>query len=231
MKKITFKSAPLVILLMIATLFAAAQSVETRQVSNFNGIAAEGPFNVHINIDGTESVKISTEPDIIKVIETVVENGTLKIKFKDHLQDGEGNTSGPIDIYVSAKTLTLLVKNGSGSITVDKGVLTGTKVNIVLTGSGSITSPIKSESLNTVINGSGSVALNGATGKSETTINGPGSLNSRHLEVKDASVLINGSGNAYFIADNSISAHVNGSGNVIYSGNATVTGGIVNKVE
>ena len=231
MKKFTLKLVPVLTLLMIATLFVSAQSVETRHVSNFTGIASEGPFYVHIKIDGTEGVKISSDSDVIKVIETVVENGTLRIKFKDDLHEGEGNTSGPIDIYISAKTLTSLVKTGSGSITVDHGVLTGNKVRIVVTGSGNITSSIKSQSANIVITGSGSVALNGTTDKSEATITGPGVLNSQHLEIKDASVLINGSGSAYLTADNSITAHVNGTGNIVYSGNAKVISGSAKKAE
>lgn len=231
MKRVSFTLLSIVILFMITTLSVSAQSTETRQVSKFQAVASEGPFTVHIKIDGTEGVKISTEPDVIKLIETVVEDGTLKIKFKDHLENGEGNTSGPIDIYVNAKMLTSLVKTGSGYITVDNGVVTGSKVNIVLTGSGNITASVKSENLKIIITGSGSVHLNGTSDKAETIINGPGLMDSRHLEIKDASVLINGSGNAYFTADNSISARVNGTGNVIYSGNAIVTGGGVRKAE
>lgn len=231
MKRLTLKFIPILTVLLVATLLVSAQSVETRHVSNFTGIASEGPFNVHVKIDGTEGVKLSSELDVIKVIETVVKNGTLIIKFKDDLHNGEGNTSGPIDIYVSAKTLSSLVKTGSGSISVDDGNLTGNAVRIVITGSGNITSSVKSESLNVVITGSGTVALKGTTNKGETTINGPGLLNSKHLEIKEASVLINGSGSAYLTADNSLLTRVNGTGNIIYSGNPKVIGGGAKKAE
>jgi len=65
---------------------------------------------VHVKIDGTESLKISSSADVIRVIETVVENGTRKVKFKDLLKNGEGDTNGPIDIYVTAKSLSSIVK-------------------------------------------------------------------------------------------------------------------------
>jgi hypothetical protein len=72
------------ILLFAATLTASAQTEESRQVSGFNSIASSGPFNVHVNINGTESLKISASSEIMSEIETVVEDGKLEIKFKHH---------------------------------------------------------------------------------------------------------------------------------------------------
>jgi len=233
MKKITYTLFVVIMLVAATRNLVSAQSVESRPVAGFNGLSSEGPFTVHVKIDGTESLKISTqsnESDIIKLIETVVENGTLRIKFKDHLENGQGNTEGPIDIYVTAKSLSSLVKQGSGFITVD-GAIAGSNVNIVVNGSGKITSSVKSGNLQVTITGPGSVQLTGTADKAETTINGPGELNGRDLNTKDASAVITGSGTAYFAAEKTIAAHVAGSGYVVYSGNAVVTNGPVKKAE
>ena len=157
MKKITYTLFAVIMFIAATRNSVSAQSVESRQVSGFSGISSEVPYTVHVKIDGTESFKISTrsdESDIIKLIETVVENGTLRIKFKDHLEDGQGNTEGPVDIYVTAKSVSSLVKQGSGFITVD-GAITGSNANIVLNGSGKITSSIKSGNLQVAITGPG----------------------------------------------------------------------------
>jgi len=98
MKKIIYTIFA-VILIAAATLKASAQSDETRQVSGFSSIASYGPFNIHVKIDGTESLKISASTDVIKEMETVVEDGKLKIKFKTHIQWNEENY-GKIDIYL-----------------------------------------------------------------------------------------------------------------------------------
>ena len=233
MKKITYTLFAVIMFIAATRNSVSAQSVESRQVSGFSGISSEVPYTVHVKIDGTESFKISTrsdESDIIKLIETVVENGTLRIKFKDHLEDGQGNTEGPVDIYVTAKSVSSLVKQGSGFITVD-GAITGSNASIVLNGSGKITSSIKSGNLQVAITGPGSVHLTGTADKVETMINGPGELNGRDLKTKDASAAITGSGTAYFEAEKTIAAHVAGSGYVVYSGNAVVTNGPVRKAD
>jgi len=212
------------VMLLIALSFkASAQSEESRQVSGFHRIASGGPFNVHVKIDGTESLKISSRPDIIKLIETVVEDGTLKIKFRDHLKSGEGDTDGPIDIYVTARSLSSLILSGSGSITAEGAALSGEHVDVVLSGSGNIESAAKSGNLHVTISGSGTVHLNGSADNTKVVISGSGDLKAKELKTNSAAVTISGSGNAYFSAGKTVSAHIVGSGNVVYSGNATIT--------
>src|SRR4051794_3645956 len=118
MKRIAFTLLSLV-LLVAASFRASAQSssAQTREVSGFNAIASGGPFNVHIKLDGTESLKIDADADIINDIETTVSNGTLKIKFKD--REYRHHDIHKADIYVSAKSLNSLVNSGSGSMNVD----------------------------------------------------------------------------------------------------------------
>ncbi|TWI99845.1 putative autotransporter adhesin-like protein [Mucilaginibacter frigoritolerans] len=219
MKKIAYSIFAL--LLLTGTTFKAlAQSEQSRSVSGFHSISSSGPFDVHVNINGTESLKISASSDIINEIETVVEDGNLEIKFKHHSENHDN--IGRIDVYVTAKSLSGLANAGSGSIKVE-GVVSGDNVNIVLSGSGSISSSVKSGDLHATISGSGSIHLNGHTSESKVTISGSGELNGKELKTGSASVLITGSGNAYFSAEKTISAHIVGSGNVVYTGSATVT--------
>lgn len=222
MKRLAYTVLAVMMLVSAIKLPALAQSEETRQVSDFNSIVSGEVLSVHVKIDGTESLKISARADIIKVIETVVENGTLKIKFKDNLKSGEGDSDGPIDIYVTAKSLSSLVKEGSGYLTVD-GPLTGGDVSIISNGSGIVRASVESGNFKVTINGPSNVGLSGAADKAEVTITGPGTMNGRDLKTKDASVMITGAGSAYFGADKTVSAHIAGSGGVVYSGDATVT--------
>ncbi|WP_295670649.1 head GIN domain-containing protein [uncultured Mucilaginibacter sp.] len=222
MKRLTYTIFA-AILVFAVSFKSSAQSGESRQVSGFHSIASGGPFNVHVKINGTESLKISTRPDIIKLIETVVEDGTLKIKFRDHLRSGEGDTDGPIDIYVTAKSLSALVNSGSGSIRVVGAAVSGENVNIVLSGSGDIESAVKTGNLHTTISGSGTIQLRGSVNETKVVISGSGEMKGKELKTNSASVVISGSGNAYLNADKTVSAHIVGSGNVVYSGNATIT--------
>jgi len=202
-------------------LSASAQSEQNRSVSGFNSIASSGPFDVHVNINGTESVKINASSDIIDQIETVVEDGKLQIRFKHHSNRDYDNV-GKIDVYVTAKSISALINAGSGSIKVE-GTVSGDNVNITLSGSGNISSSVKSGNLHATISGSGSIHLSGSASDSKVTISGSGELSGKELKTESAAVLITGSGNAYISAEKTISAHIVGSGNVVYTGSATIT--------
>ncbi|MDB5091274.1 MAG: putative auto-transporter adhesin, head domain [Mucilaginibacter sp.] len=220
MKRITYIIFAAV-LTVATTLKASAQSEESRQVSGFTSIGSGGPFDVHVKIDGTESLKIKASSDAIKEIETKVEDGGLQIKFK-HRNNYDHENYGKIDIYVTAKSLSALANAGSGSIKVE-GTVSGDKVSISLSGSGSISSAVKAGDFHTAISGSGSIALSGSADDTKVVISGSGDLDGRHFKTNTASVTIAGSGNAHFGADKSISARIVGSGNVVYSGNATIS--------
>src|ERR1700712_2134619 len=102
MKKIAFTLLS-VMLLAVAAINASAQ--ESRTVSGFDAVASAGPFAVHIKLDGTESVKVDADANIINEIETVVEDHTLKIRFKNRERDYDRNEIHKADIYVTAKSL------------------------------------------------------------------------------------------------------------------------------
>ncbi len=209
------------VLVIAASLRASAQSEETRQVSGFNSIASAGPFNVHVNINGTESLKIKAKPEVMKEIETTVEDGRLKIKFKHH-ENWDDHDMGNIDIYVTAKALSSLANAGSGSIKVE-GTVSGSNVNIELSGSGNIETSIKSGNLHAAISGSGVITLKGSADDTKVSISGSGDLKAKGLRTNSVSVNIAGSGSTYITADKTVSASIAGSGNVVYSGNATIS--------
>lgn len=208
------------VLMVATTLRASAQSEESRQVSGFTSIGSGGPFDVHVKIDGTESLKIKGSAEAIREIETKVEDGGLQIKFKH--RSGDHENYGKIDIYVTAKSLSGLVNAGSGSMKVE-GTVSGSKVNISLSGSGSISSSVKAGDFHAVISGSGSIALSGSADETKIAISGSGDLDGRRFKTNTASVTIAGSGNAHLGADKSISATIVGSGNVVYTGTATIS--------
>ena len=207
-----------------ATFNASAQQEQTRQVSGFNSIGASGSFNVHVKIDGTESLKLKGDEAVLKKIETVVENGKLEIRFKRSRGwwNNDNDHHGKIEVYVTAKSLLALAEAGSGSIVVD-GALSGEHVNIMVSGPGNINAAVKSGNLHVAISGSGNIKLEGTTTDANIVISGSGSINAQTLNAGSVNAVITGSGNAHIHADKNIVAHLVGSGSLRYTGNATVS--------
>jgi len=208
------------VMFIAATLKASAQETQNRQVSGFNAIASSGSFNVHVKIDGKESLKITGEKSALDEIETVVEDGTLKLRFKkDH--NWTENHYGKIEVEISAKSLSSLSLSGSGKFDVD-GSLTG-EVKLAISGSGNISTGVKAEKIHASISGSGNVTVNGSANEGSFAISGSGNLKAGELKVGSVSVSIAGSGSVHVNAEKSISGHIAGSGNLYYTGNAQVT--------
>ncbi len=225
------------LLIITITAYASAQTTQDRQVSGFTSIASSGAFNVHVKIDGTESLKITGDESIINDIETTVSNGKLKIGTKDKISWRLFNNK-KVDIYITAKTLSSLSNSGSGNIKLD-GNLTGnaeirasgsgsitatanaSELQIALSGSGNITSSVNAKELTATISGSGGMGLSGNVTNANIKVSGSGSLRAKDLKADIVSAAVSGSGNIYITAEKTLSAQTSGSGHITYSGNAT----------
>lgn len=217
MKKLSF-SLMAVLLLTVSMAFNTSAQTVTRNVSGYTGISCGGPFNVFIKIDGTESIKLDVDANVVNDIKTEVENGVLKVEFKDHWRNHRNIKRA--NIYITAKTLKYLGNSGSGNATVD-GVMSAQNAKVALSGSGNIKTAVKSNTLDLSISGSGSIDIKGSTSMADVHIAGSGEVNGKDLKTETVEARISGSGSINIIADKTVSASISGSGSVLYSGNAT----------
>jgi hypothetical protein len=64
-----------------ATASGQRQAAEAgARVGSFNGVALNVPGNVELRIGNTDSVTIEADDNILPLIDTAVENGTLRIR-------------------------------------------------------------------------------------------------------------------------------------------------------
>jgi hypothetical protein len=216
----TLKMAALALFLIAGVVGKTfAQSEQNRSVSGYHGISTGGSFNVHAKIDGTESLRLSGDAADLQKIETVVEDGVLKIRFYKEYERRHEHI-GRVDVYVSAKALSSVGLGGSGSIDVE-GTVKGEKVKVNVGGSGNITAVVEADDLTVSIAGSGNIDLRGKAENSNISIAGSGNLKAPDLKVNGAEISIAGSGDIRMEINKSLSAHIAGSGSVNYTGNAT----------
>lgn len=195
-------------------------SIEERQVSNFNGISSSGAYDVYIKMGNTESLKIEGDGDLIKNIETKVEEGTLKIR-NSKTSSGWNWNNRKTKIYITAKSLNHLSLSGSGEMELSNTIKTD-KLNTSVSGSGSIRLDVTTKIYNAAISGSGKINASGITQSANIAVSGSGEFEGRKLNTKTADIKVSGSGNVYIHADDHLNAHLSGSGNITYSGNAQV---------
>ncbi|MDB5959308.1 MAG: hypothetical protein JWP59_602 [Massilia sp.] len=193
---------------------------ESRAVAGFHGVSMALPGSVELRIGATESLTIETDDNLLPLIETVVENGTLQIRpNKRNL----GLNSRHMKLVVQARSIDRLALGGSGRISAD--ALKGSNVTIDLGGSGNIdVKNIDAASLSVDLGGSGELKVaNGRAGKLSVSIAGSGNVDLGRLQSTSASASIAGSGDATFAVRDNLDVSIVGSGNVTYSGNPRVS--------
>jgi len=193
---------------------------QARQVGNFNGLSLGLPGHLELRIGSSEGVTIEADDNLLPLIETVVENGSLKIRpTKRNLN----MQSKSIRIVVQARSIERLSLGGSGSI--DADTLRARKLDVDLGGSGSIKlKGVESDTLAVSLGGSGDLeAAGGNIGKLTVSIGGSGDVNLGRVQAKSASVTIAGSGEATVWPRNELSATIAGSGDVNYYGDPQIS--------
>jgi hypothetical protein len=194
---------------------------ETRKVTGFTGLSSSGSYNVIITMGNSESIRLDGEAEQIAEIETVVEEGTLKIRNKKRTGSWNNNWRGKVNIYVNAKSLKNITLSGSGDIDV-KGTVKSTDLATTLSGSGSITLTLDATNYAATISGSGEINASGKADNAKINVNGSGDFDGNGLRTNVASAKVSGSGDISINADKALDAAMSGSGNIRYSGSANV---------
>lgn len=197
---------------------------QARQVTHFTGLALEVPGKLELRMGDSEGVSIETDDNVLPLIETVVENGTLKIRpSKRNLNLKTRN----LKIVVNARQIERLALGGSGSI--DADTLRAPRLNIDLGGSGDIqVRGLESDTLAVSLGGSGDFkAGEGRARKLSVSIGGSGTVDMGRVQSDSASVSVAGSGEATVWAKSELSMTIAGSGDVNYYGDPRLSKSIV----
>jgi hypothetical protein len=197
---------------------------QARDVAHFDGVAMSLPGNVEIRSGGSrEGLTIDADDNLLPLIETVVEDGTLKIRAKHNATLRTRN----LKVVVQARSVDRLVLGGSGNI--DADVVHGGRVKFDVGGSGAIkVGRVEGDTVNVALGGSGDLKVAGGTARSTSiSIGGSGTVDLAHVRTDNASVTVAGSGNVTLWVKESLGLTVAGSGDVNYYGDPHVTRSVV----
>ena len=200
-----------VTLLLVLTVSACGSSLfgergsgnvitESRLVGGFDEIDLSGSGTVVVVVNGTESLTIEAEDNIMPLLTTEVHNGRLELSTKSSI-----SPTVTVIYTISAATLEGVSISGSGDITA-----TG----------------IDADSFNADVSGSGQIEVVGTTGALSVDISGSGKYDGGDLVASVATVSVTGSGDAVVNATNELDAEVSGSGNIEYIGDPSLVSSI-----
>jgi hypothetical protein len=196
---------------------------EERSVSGYHGIGLSAPADVEIVQGSTEGATITADDNVLPRLETVVENGILKIR----LREGEGYTTHTkIRVVVRAKAMDHIAVAGSGDV--HAKTLDTPQLKVSIAGSGDVSLPaLATRLLAAHVSGSGDFSAAGRADAFEAHVAGSGDVKAMHLETDTADVSIAGSSDVSIWVKKSLKVSVAGSGDLRYYGDPDVRRSVV----
>ena len=189
-------------------------------LKSFTAISCSGKWTVHIEHGTDFSVKITSDENLFPVFDVFTLGDTLYVTERStyHLESTEQK------VVITMPTLTRLKASGSLKCFISDFNQPADELLLSLSGSGAIAAgPLIVQKINLQISGSGTVSASGKAENINAFISGSGKMKAAELEANDASVDISGSGSAEVLAKNTLNAVVSGSGIIYYKGSPRIT--------
>ena len=173
-------------------------ATETRGVSGFSEITLSGSGDVHVVQSGHESLTVEAEDNLLPLLETYVDGGTLVLRTKP---GASIRPTRPIRYRVTVARLDAVAVSGSGNVRAEG---------------------VDSDRFTASISGSGSMALAGQAKDVALSISGSGSYDAENLAARTARVSISGSGSGVVNTSDELEVAISGSGSVEVIGKPSV---------
>lgn len=181
---------------------AATQSRDVSQVRSV-GLAVPGTLDI---VQGErEALSITGDDNVLPLVETVVEQGALRIRFRE-ARSLSVTPRVPLRFTLQVRTLEGIAIAGSGDVRAER---------------------LEVPKLRVSVSGSGNTLLGGKVQSLDVDVAGSGNVKASKLEASRATISIAGSGDARLWVREGLSASIAGSGNVDYYGDAKLTTSIV----
>jgi Putative auto-transporter adhesin, head GIN domain len=207
---------------LAATTGSGTPATETRDPGAFSAIAMRGDIDVVVRQGSRESVHVSTDDNLLRLLETVVEGSGDKRTLRISWPRGENVKSrAKTVVTVDVVKLDSIGLAGSGDLSV--GALKTPALALSISGSSDADlRQLETDSLRVSIAGSGDVQATGKATALQISIAGSGDVQARELAADDVSISIAGSGDASVRANKSIAVSIAGSGDVEYAGSGVL---------
>lgn len=187
---------------------------ETRAVSGFDRISLSTDADVNYTQDSIYFVEVTGQGNILAVLETRNEDGSLVIDFRKNVWK-----HNKLTITVHSPSIYGISISGSGDIHAQNSITTS-NLKLQISGSGNISLPsLTASSLEAKVSGSGDIAINGGTVTSQNlSISGSGNMSLEGLSSSTCTCKISGSGDMIVYVNEDLDVSISGSGDVKYRG-------------
>jgi hypothetical protein len=215
------KQAFLLLLLLVAAPLAAAE--RSYSVTDFDRVRVEGPFRITVTTGSAVTARAEGDARALDALVLRVDGRTLVIRMGDRGWGGyPGETPPPPVIRLTAPSLRAAVVTGGAVLDISQ--MKAPRVDLTLTGSGSITAPaVETDRLVASLMGTGRLVIGGRALTGSVQSRGAGDIDASRLVVSDLTVNSESAGEAKFNAERSVRVVSTGAGAISVAGDAACT--------
>ncbi len=194
-----------------------AVKTESRSVRDFHAIDLSLAGDVEFSVSDQYSVEVQAQENLLPILKTEVENGTLKIYFSENVSQSDN-----VKIKVTGPSFDGLDLAGSGTIRAMTAVKSS-KMDMDVSGSGNVYL-LQGDfgDMNCDISGSGGIELGGITNTLKIDVSGSGDVKAKELTANALNAEVAGSGTITCHVTQTLKADIAGSGEVYYLGEPSV---------
>lgn len=182
----------------------------------FDAVELNMSAEVFIRQGPVQEVEIEAQENILDRIKLTVRNRVWEIEPDRCLRD-----FSDVRIFITVPDITRLEVNSSGRI-FGENTFNVNDIELRLSGSGNMDLALNCDDVDAVLSGSGAIALEGTGDELDFTLSGSGKLKAFGMTVREADILISGSGDAEVRATENLTVRITGSGDVFYRGNPSL---------
>ena len=190
------RSLLLLVLALLATPAAAGE--RSYQITSFDRIRVEGPFDVRLSVGGAPSARAEGETGLVDGLDLRVDGMTLVVRATANVwgERPRGYAGHPPVVNLSTPTLRVASVTGGGRLAIDR--LRAMRADLSVNGAGSLKiDAIDADQVYAVLTGNGAVTLGGKAQRAQLLTNGTGAIDAGALEVGDLTVAMEGSGETH----------------------------------
>ncbi|MVN20835.1 head GIN domain-containing protein [Mucilaginibacter arboris] len=219
------KKQPLLILSAFVLLFSLLASCnnscvkgsgkavsENRKVAAFTKLNLIGAYKLVLK-QGSPSVKITADDNLLKLIQTDISGDELKISTK-----GSICNAGTMEIDITNPDFQAVKSSGSLDLSSD-GKLSVKDFDMELAGVSKVNLNLSAANVKTLASGTSEINLTGQATENLVTLNGTGNLNALDFIVANYRIETRGAAHCKINVLNELSVDISGAGDVQYKGN------------
>jgi len=185
---------------------------ETRDLVDFNKISVSRGMNVYITQGVSTKVLVKADENLLKIIETYVEDGTLKVTCTKGIRNATSNK-----VYVTVSDIKL-IKSTSGSNVFSEDSLKTENLEVKSTAGSNVHLTLIAGDLSISAVAGSNIFLDGTAKSVTIKANSGSNIKAGDLMAENCDAKVSSGANIWIKVQNGLTAKASSGGNLFYSG-------------